>query len=91
MSGKKAKAIRRAIRREIKRADVRSTKPRWMPRTLWDRFIKRVSLVFKPQPSVKKKQSKNHKKEKRDEGKQWKADRNTNEGAERRATEADSI
>lgn len=49
MSGKKSKAIRRTVRREIRRADVESKKPRWVPKSVWKGFIKRVSLAFKPQ------------------------------------------
>ena len=49
MNNKKAKSIRRVVRREVRRADVQSKRPRWMPKGLWERFVRRVSLAFKPQ------------------------------------------
>lgn len=46
MSGKKQKAIRRAIRKEIRKADLKAKKPRYIPKMLWNVFMKRASLVF---------------------------------------------
>jgi len=61
MKGKKAKNIRRAVRREVRRADVESNKPRWMPKSLWVKFVKRVSLAFKPQTLNERSESMNNK------------------------------
>ena len=46
MSGKKQKAIRRALRKEIRKADLKAKKPRYIPKMLWNIFMKRASLVF---------------------------------------------
>ena len=46
MSGKKAKAVRRALRKEIRKADIKAKKPRYIPKFLWHVFVKRAQLIF---------------------------------------------
>lgn len=46
MSGKKVKVIRRTIKKEIRKADLKAKKPVYIPKMLWNIFMKRASLVF---------------------------------------------
>lgn len=46
MSGKKVKVIRRTIKKEIRKADLKAKKPPYIPKMLWNIFMKRASLVF---------------------------------------------
>lgn len=46
MSGKKAKAVRRALRKEIRKADIKAKKPHYIPKFLWHIFVKRAQLIF---------------------------------------------
>ena len=46
MSGKNAKAVRRALRKEIRKADIKAKKPRYIPQFLWHIFVKRAQLIF---------------------------------------------
>lgn len=46
MSDKKIKAIRRALRKEIRKADIEAKKPRYITKFLWRLFVKRAQLIF---------------------------------------------